>query len=87
MKLLELIVLGMYTMGKEPPAYNNFGRMHEGATIYRFENGIDLRTHTGDSWFLYVDQSLVSLREANLTDTLINEAFARAKQTKLAGIK
>ena len=85
MKLLHLIEQGKYSRGKEPAEYNKFGCRLEGADIYRFDNGISLHTYTGDSWFLYIDGTLVS-KPTELSDAKISAAFERARTKKLERI-
>ena len=83
MRLLELILSGSYTSGQRPSSWNRMGGYSQrGATTYLFSDGIELRTYTGYSWFLYVDGTLVD-RPEHLTNTAINDAFARARASKL----
>ena len=86
MKLLPLINQGEYRRYKERPDINGFGQMLPGADGYDFGNGINLKTYTGNSWFLYIDDKYISLSDVGLSDADVTKAFDDVIASKLKGI-
>lgn len=85
-KLIEKLKAGQFTYRQLPGDWNRMiNTMLQGAHVYDFGGGIQLRSYTKKSWLLYVDNDLVSGGVKGEDDALITQALEASIQFRLKG--